>query len=323
MKHIDAFNGDADGIIARHQWRLIHPMDATECFVITGMKRDVSLLAKVGQETDLEINVFDIGFDANIESVKQLLAQGATLRYFDHHRANTLFAHANLITHIDTSSDICTSLIVDRVIDGRYRHWAIAAAFGDNLIAVATSLARNAHLDERQIAQLRSLGESINYNAYGETIDDLYIHPEKLAQRIAPYTDPFQFITDESIASELAAGFSRDCALAQGTPAMHESTHVALYVLPDAAWARRVSGVFANQLADANPERAHAVLTQRAGNNNYTVSIRAPTSLPCGADEVAMAFPTGGGRKRAAGINLLPAGDLDKLIEKMTAVWAQ
>jgi hypothetical protein len=322
MKHIDAFNGDADGIIARHQWRLFHPISATECSVITGVKRDVSLLAKVGQEADLEIHAFDIGFDANIESVKQLLAQGATVRYFDHHRADTLFAHANLITHIDTSSDICTSLIVDRVIEGRYRRWAIAAAFGDNLIEVATSLARNAHLNESQIAQLHSLGECINYNAYGETIDDLYMHPEKLAQLMAPYADPFRFIANESIVSELAEGFSCDCALAQDTPEMHESKHVALYALPDAAWARRVSGVFANQLADANPERAHAVLTQRAGNN-YTVSIRAPTSLPCGADEVAMAFPTGGGRKRAAGINLLPAGDLDKLIEKMTAVWAQ
>jgi hypothetical protein len=322
VKQIDIFNGDADGILARHQWRLAHPVTENDITLITGPKRDVALLKRANASIATEINVFDISFDSNVESVKQHLDEGAVIRYFDHHRATALFTHSRLTAHIDTSSDICTSLIVDRLIEGRYPHWAIAAAFGDNLIAVATSLASDAHLSETQTTQLRSLGECINYNAYGESIADLYIHPAKLAQLMAPYDDPFQFIANESIASELAAGFSRDCTLAQGTPAAYASAHVALYVLPDAAWARRVSGVFANQLAGANPQRAHAVLTQHA-NNNYTVSIRAPINSPYGADDVAIAFPTGGGRKRAAGINQLPAEDINKLIEKMTAVWAQ
>jgi hypothetical protein len=322
VKQIDIFNGDADGILARHQWRLAHPVTENDITLITGLKRDVALLKRANASIATEINVFDISFDSNVESVKLHLDEGAVIIYFDHHRATTLFTHPRLTAHIDTSSDICTSLIVDRVIEGRYRHWAIAATFGDNLITVASSLATDAHLNKTQTTQLRSLGECINYNAYGETVADLYIHPEKLAQLMAPYADPFEFIANESIASELAAGFSRDCALAQDTPAVYASGHVALYLLPDAAWARRVIGVFAHQLADANPQRAHAVLTRRS-DNNYTVSIRAPINSPDGADDVAIAFPTGGGRKRAAGINLLPAEDLDKLIEKMTAVWPQ
>jgi hypothetical protein len=322
VKQIDVFNGDADGILARHQWRLANPVAGNGITLITGLKRDVDLLERANASIATEINVFDISFDSNVESVKLHLDEGAVIRYFDHHRATALFTHPRLTAHIDTSADVCTSIIVDRAIEGRYRYWAIAAAFGDNLIAVATSLASDAYLNKTQIGQLRSLGECINYNAYGETIADLYIHPEKLAQQMAPYADPFQFIANESIASELAAGFSRDCELAQGAPAVYKSVHVALYALPDAAWARRVSGAFANQLAEANPQRAHAVLTQRAGGN-YTVSIRAPVSSPFGADDVAIAFPTGGGRKRAAGINLLPASDLSKLIDKMTAVWPQ
>jgi hypothetical protein len=48
-----------------------------------------------------------------------------------------------------------------------------------------------------------------------------------------------------------------------------------VFILPDAAWARRVSGVYANDLATAKPQRAHALLT-RAPKGHYVVSVRAP-----------------------------------------------
>ena len=64
-------------------------------------------------------------------------------------------------------------------------------------------------------------------------------------------------------------------------------------VLPDASWARRVSGVFANELAQAAPARAHAVLTRKGGH--FGVSIRAPIEQPSGADALARRFPSGGG----------------------------
>ena len=76
-----------------------------------------------------------------------------------------------------------------------------------------------------------------------------------------------------------------------------------VYVLPDAAWSRRVRGVFANHLANRLQDLAHAVLTRNA-TGGYTVSVRAPRS---GADAFCLAFPTGGGRTTAAGINDLPA----------------
>ena len=82
----------------------------------------------------------------------------------------------------------------------------------------------------------------------------------------------------------------------------------------DAAWTRRVSGLFANDLATKNPGRAHAILVQKDGG--YTVSVRAPTANPAGADELCLKFETGGGRKGAAGINRLPQAEFDRFIEE-------
>ena len=46
------------------------------------------------------------------------------------------------------------------------------------------------------------------------------------------------------------------------------------------------------------------------------VSVRAPFAANRGADELCRQFPTGGGRKLAAGINNLPQELLSKFITK-------
>ena len=88
-------------------------------------------------------------------------------------------------------------------------------------------------------------------------------------------------------------------------------------MLPNEPWAKRVSGVYSNDLANANPERAHAVLTVKA-SGGFLVSVRAPLNNKTGADELCMKFPTGGGRKAAAGINDLPAEMLPQFIDTFT-----
>jgi len=88
----------------------------------------------------------------------------------------------------------------------------------------------------------------------------------------------------------------------------------AVYVFPEAAFARRVSGVFANDLAQQNPSRAHAMLSTLP-NDGFLVSVRAPLNNKTGADELCRQFETGGGRKAAAGINFLPASDLDRFTD--------
>jgi len=76
-----------------------------------------------------------------------------------------------------------------------------------------------------------------------------------------------------------------------------------------------VSGVYANALATANPERAHAMLTQQDGGS-FLVSVRAPLNNKTGADELCRQFESGGGRKAAAGINKLAEADYDLFVEK-------
>ena len=82
---------------------------------------------------------------------------------------------------------------------------------------------------------------------------------------------------------------------------------------PDEVWARRVNGVFGNKLANKFSNCAHAVIIQKE-DDSYLVSVRAPLNRKSGADELVSQFPTGGGRKAAAGINSLPANMLDQFV---------
>jgi hypothetical protein len=74
-----------------------------------------------------------------------------------------------------------------------------------------------------------------------------------------------------------------------------------------------VSGVFSNELANRQPNHAHAVLNVTP-QGDYQVSVRAPLNNKTGADELCSAFATGGGRKGAAGINHLPLEQLSNFI---------
>ena len=88
-----------------------------------------------------------------------------------------------------------------------------------------------------------------------------------------------------------------------------------VYVLPAEAWARRASGTLANDLAAGATDRAHAVLVPCA-NDGYRVSIRAPRTAPKGCASLARVFASGGGREAAAGIDHLPAAELERFIER-------
>lgn len=319
MTHFDVFNGDADGIFARHQLRLATPV--SQVTLITGVKRDNALLARVPVTATASIHVFDVSYDKNADAAEALLAAGATLVYFDHHRATRARAHAGLLAHIDTAADQCTSLIVDRVLGGRSHRWAIAAAFGDGLTRVAEKLATAAALDHVARAQLRELGELFNYNAYGESEADLFFRPADLAAHILPFADPFVFMAETTILARLRAGYAADMRAAIGFRAEYADDTVALFCLPDLASARRVSGVFANHLADTHPTRAHAVLTPVNGGG-LTVSLRAPRVAQSSADVVATHFG-GGGRAGAAGIDGFAVADIARLIAKMQSVYAK
>jgi hypothetical protein len=189
----------------------------------------------------------------------------------------------------------------------------VVGAFGDNFDDSATQAAQPLDLSPDQLGRLRELGIYLNYNAYGASIADLHFAPEALAQRLRPYADPLAFIAAGDTFAQLRAGYHEDLELAGALKPELAAEHHALYVLPDQAWARRVSGVLANQLAQATPERAHALLTRLPGGG-YLVSVRAPLNSRTGADALCRQFPGGGGRQAAAGINELAEASYEAFV---------
>ena len=313
MQFYDIFNGDADGICALQQLRLEEPRAAT---LVTGVKRDVRLLDRVTAGAGDELTVLDISLKTNSKSVTRLLGAGARLRYFDHHAPGEIPRHANLKAFIDIAPDTCTSLIVDRYLNGRQRLWAVVAAFGDNLAEPAQRAAADLDLDETDLQRLRELGECINYNAYGETVDDLHYPPAELYETLSRYRDPRDFIEGEPVFEVLKNALADDFDRAHAIVPRVATEKSALMVLPDAAWSRRIHGLIANQLARRNPGRAHAVLV--GGSGGYTVSVRAPLEKPYGADALCAKFETGGGRQAAAGVNQLPEADYARFAAEFT-----
>lgn len=317
MQFYDIFNGDADGICALQQLRLEDPRRS---LLVTGAKREIALVERVAPGVGDELTVLDISFKVNRQAVVRALESGARCRCFDHHDPGDVPQHPNLRTFIDTAPDVCTSLLVDRYLSGRQRIWAVVAAFGDNLVKSATRTAELLRLDAREVQLLRELGECLNYNAYGDTVEDLHYHPADLFETLSHYRDPREFIEGEPIFEVLRSAWQDDLARAAGIRAEREHATSAVYILPDAAWSRRISGLFSNQLAQEHPARAHAVLVEKP--DGYLVSVRAALENPVGADALCSKYETGGGRKGAAGINRLPHADLSDFIAEFGRAFA-
>jgi len=312
LRSIDVFNGDADGLCALHQLRLAEPRPEAE--LVTGVKRDVRLLAPLAASgvTGAEITVLDISLDANRQPLITLLVDNRVL-YIDHHFAGDLPDSDNLTAHIRIEPEICTSLIVDQLLEGRYRPWAVVGAFGDNLHDAARLAASSLKLSDEELAGFRELGELLNYNGYGKTTDDLYFHPAALFGALKPYDDPRDFLASSPDLARLRRGFGEDMEKARKSEPLRESSAGAIYRLPDQPWCRRVAGVFMNEKARGDRDRAQALLVDNS-DGSLLVSVRAPLTRRSGADTLCRAFPTGGGRPAAAGINNLPPQMLNEFL---------
>lgn len=309
---IDIFNGDADGICALTQLRLAEPRESR---LVTGVKRDIALVARAGIRGGDRVTILDIAMEKNREALAEALAQGAQCLYVDHHFPGDIPDQAGLEAIIDTSADTCTSLLVNAYLGGGFVEWAVVGAFGDNLNDSARTVAAPLGLSAAELEALARLGTLINYNGYGASPADLHFAPELLYRRVSAHRSPFDFMArDAQTFGELERGYEEDMASARGLEPVLADELVAVLMLPDEPWARRVSGVFSNELSNAFPHRAHAVVTERA-SGGYLVSVRAPLNRKAGADEVCRQFPTGGGRKGAAGINDLPAAELPRFVD--------
>ena len=328
MKHFDVFNGDADGICSLVQLRLSNPVESE---LVTGVKRDVQLLNQITDQlcSGDQLTVLDISLDKNISALQTALNREVQVFYADHHRASEIPAHANLQARINTAAKTCTGLIVDHYLKGKYRQWAIVAAYGDNLIPVADALCKSENINKEQSAVLKRLGISLNYNSYGMQLEDLHFHPAELFKAAVQFASPLEFTEEkEDILKTLEQGYRHDLDKALSILPAQTSNSSCLVMLPNTAWARRISGPLGNELANLYPNRAHAILTPipAAGamqaSDTFQVSVRAPKSNFTSADDIAKEFG-GGGRKGAAGINSLKENQRDRLWKVLNSTYAK
>lgn len=320
MTYYDVFNGDADGLCALHQLRLAEPAQSV---LVTGVKSDIALLGRVPAGAGDKVTVLDISIDANRRPLLAMLARGAAVLYVDHHSHAGIPSSPLLHALIDDSPDTCTGMIVDRYLAGRFRIWAVVAAFGDNFDAQAERLARSLALDVQQAAALRQLGQCLNYNAYGNTVSDLNIDPAALYQCLHRYADPLEFIRSQPLFQRLRGALERDLDRAARLARQVPSSAGSITLLPDAGWSRRVRGIYANQLVHAVPGQAHALLVMNP-DGAYTVSVRAPLEgidALQGADRLCRQFDRGGGRPAAASIPRLPGQELASFIRAFEDVF--
>ena len=301
----DVFNGDADGICALHQLRLSDP--CPDSHLVTGVKRDIRLLARLKDCRQCRITVLDISLDRNRTDLIALLERNNRIVYIDHHFSGEIPPHPNLETHIDPEPQTCTSLIVNQMLEGRYRSWAVVGAFGDNLDEAALKAADPLHLAGKDLDRLRETGILLNYNGYGAALDDLFFPPDKLYQEVRSYSDPLDFHRNSPALRILQKGYQEDLARAESARPVQENASGRIFLLPGEPWARRVAGVFANRLAREKKHLAHALIMPNQ-DGSLRISVRAPLHHRAGADTLCRQFPTGGGRAAAAGINQLPPG---------------
>ena len=322
MADFDLFNGDADGIFSLLQLRQVEPRPHAS--LVTGVKRDTQLFERIAQDVNSEdrICALDIGMSRNTPALRHVLKAGADVFFCDHHATGDIPESEHLTIIADDTPETCTAYLIDQYLDGAKAAWAICGAYGDNFQALAGRIAAN-----REIAfplnQLRELGELVNYNAYGSTVEDLHFHPSELYRILSAYPDPMAFLEDKPKALDiLRAGYRSDWDIAEQAREIDISNAGQILSLPASPASNRISGLFANALVDEDPDIAFAILTHLDPDiGGYRVSIRAPISRRTKpADEFAKIYG-GGGRAEAAGIDHLRDDEMNTFIAAFQAAF--
>ena len=317
MDYYDFFNGDADGIISLHQYRMHYPKDSQ---LFTGVKRDVKLLRHCTDIKDSTFTVFDISLLSNTDYIKPILDGGNYVKWFDHHEPGETDLGDNFSIKVDADPNCCTNILVDEYLNGLYRPWTICGIYGDNLHEQADKF--NPCFNKASMAKLKEVGETLNYNGYGNEELDLTVHPKDVYLDLKDYESPFEYRKKSETYNKIYKQMKSDEAELSSSEILHESETGKVILLPNTRASIRYSGIYSNQQTTDSPDKAFAILTSVDGGN-YRISIRSPKTNPYGASKLALQFPTGGGREKAAGVNELPKPELNNFIEKFEEVYGK
>ncbi len=282
-----AYNGDADGICSMVQWGLVYGIEGHR---VTGVKRDIELLERVNPNIGDDIIVMDISLARNYARAVELSSQGFDITWFDHHLAGESID--GITTHIDTSANICTARIVEKVL-GVESDWAQVALHGDGLSIHSSK------------PEFKELGELLNYNGYGADLSDLHYHPDDLLRLCLEAKTPQVFVETSAFA-DLKAGFESDLEYAQNI-----AIEDGFYLLPNEPWARRVVGVMAHRINESGGG-PHVIAIDKGGT--FQVSIRGSKNI----GELCKMFG-GGGRATAGGIDALPKRQITALMKEVNS----
>ena len=322
MADFDLFNGDADGIFSLLQLRQTDPRPEAER--ITGVKRDIKLFPRIAGRagTGDRVTALDISMAKNAEGLRKVLSDGAEVLYIDHHQTGDIPDHEKLTVLTDQAKETCTAYLVDQRLAGAKAAWAVCGAYGDNFQGLAQRIAEARGLD-LPMGRLRKLGELVNYNAYGTSVEDLHIHPSDLFAILLNYPGPVEFLEDETpIFATLRDGYDADWDVAQNARELDNSKAGQVLALPSGPASNRISGLFGNALVDEDPDQAFAVLTELPDGGEYRVSIRAPRDRQTGSAALLAQKFGGGGRTAAAGIDDLSEADLSRFIAEFRIAFA-
>jgi len=130
-------------------------------------------------------------------------------------------------------------------------------------------------------------------------------------------------LAHEPVLQALDAQRANDLAHAAELAPYWQDARGSVVLLPDAAWSRRIMGHLANQLANQEPQRAHALLLPLpktdAADAAWRVSMRAPRTAPQGAADLCSRFG-GSGRAAAGGIDRLPQDSFEDFLRAFAAM---
>lgn len=323
MADYDLFNGDGDGIFSLLQLRQTDPRPDAE--LVTGVKRDIKLFSRIKDRAQAgdRVTALDISMKKNTEGLQAVLDAGASVFYCDHHQTGAI-PMSDALTVITSDAKVtCTAHLINRHLGGAKAAWAVCGAFGDNFRDLAKSIAEEFEV-KTSLNRLRELGELVNYNAYGLTLDDLHFDPAELYNVLLAYPDPAAFLDDEHPAFKtLKDGYEADWEIAQSAREIDVSDTGQILALPGTPASNRIGGLFGNALVDEDPELAFAILTElNEDEPAYRVSIRAPRTRGSGSAVDLASKYGGGGRAAAAGIDDLPEAELPSFIDAFRKAFA-
>ena len=282
-----AYNGDADGICSMVQWGLVHGIEGNR---VTGVKRDIMLLDRISPNSGDEVIVMDISHARNEKRASEISSSGIAITWFDHHLAGDL--GNEIQSFIDTSPNVCTAKLVEKFLNIP-SDWSEVALHGDGLSRHSVK------------PELKELGELLNYNGYGGSLDDLHFHPDDLMLKCLHSKSPEEFMKTETFRI-LKNGFTKDIENCESIGKID-----GIFLLPNLPWARRAVGVFAHRVFEKLGGTQVIAIDM---GEHLQVSIRGDS----GIGELCAKFG-GGGRQTAGGIDSLPKNQIPQLMNEVNS----